>query len=236
MILEGKIIISHIIIYRYIYMKIHIITIFPESFDSYFSSSIIKRAIEDSFFEAVFYKLNDFSVVPTGRVDDKAYGMHGQVLSPEPLSKAIENIFTRVWKRLKVVYTSPSWDLLTQEKTEYYMEHLGEEFIIICGHYEGIDQRIIDIYVDYKISIWEYVLTSGELASMVFIDSLVRQIPGVLWNKQSYLEESFSLKLNRQKEYPVYTKPQEFMWKKVPDILMSGNHKEIEKWKQTNLS
>lgn len=217
-------------------MKIHIITIFPESFESYFSSSIMKRAREDNFLQIQFYKLNHFSHLPTGRVDDKAYGMHGQVLSPEPLSRVLESIFSQVGKRLKVVYMSPSWDLLTQEKTERYAEKLGEEYIIICGHYEWIDQRIIDIYVDYKISIWEYVLTSGELASMVFIDSIVRQIPGVLWNQESYLEESFSLKLNRQKEYPVYTKPQEFMGKKVPDILVSGNHKAIEKWKQDHLS
>lgn len=217
-------------------MKIHIITIFPESFESYFSSSIMKRAREDNFLQIQFYKLNDFSHLPTGRVDDKAYGMHGQVLSPEPLSRVLESIFSQVGKRLKVVYMSPSWDLLTQEKTEKYTEKLGEEYIIICGHYEWIDQRIIDIYVDYKISIWEYVLTSWELASMVFIDSIIRQIPGVLWNQESYLEESFSLKLNRQKEYPVYTKPQEFMGKKVPDVLVSGNHKAIEKWKQDHLS
>lgn len=217
-------------------MKIHIITIFPESFESYFSSSIMKRAKEHWYLEIMFYKLNNFSQVPTGRVDDKAYGMHGQVLSPEPLSKAIESIFSTIGKKIKVIYMSPSWEILTQEKTEKYMSLLEDEFIIICGHYEGIDQRIIDIYVDYKISIWEYVLTSGELTSMVFIDSLVRQIPWVLWNQDSYLEESFSQKLNRQKEYPVYTKPQEFMGKKVPEVLLSGNHKEIKKWKLKNLS
>ncbi len=217
-------------------MKIHIITIFPESFESYFSSSIMKRAKEDWYLEIMFYKLNNFSQVPTGRVDDKAYGMHGQVLSPEPLSKAIESIFSTIGKKIKVIYMSPSWEILTQEKTEKYMSLLEDEFIIICGHYEGIDQRIIDIYVDYKISIWEYVLTSWEIASMVFIDSLVRQIPWVLGNEESYLEESFSLKLNRQKEYPVYTKPQEFMWKRVPDVLVSGNHKKIDEWKKNNIS
>lgn len=217
-------------------MKIHIITIFPESFDSYFSSSIIKRAREDGFLEVFFYKLNDFSLLPTGRVDDKAYGMHGQVLSPEPLSKAIEHIFSQIWKKIKVVYFSPSWELLTQEKTEAYLSLLEDEYIVICWHYEWIDQRIIDEYVDYKVSIWEYVLTSGEIASMVFIDALVRQIPWVLGNADSYLEDSFSLKLNRQKEYPVYTKPQEFKWKRVPDVLLSGNHKKIDDWKKNNIS
>lgn len=216
-------------------MKIHIITIFPESFSSYFSSSIMKRAIEDGFLELNFYKLNDFSTSKTKRVDDKAYWMHGQVLSPEPLSKAIETIFTKVWKKIKVVYLTPSWDLLNQEKSEKFMSLLEDEFIIICGHYEWIDERIIELYVDFKISIWEYVLSSWELASMVFIDTLVRQIPWVLWNEESFLEDSFSLKLNRQKEYPVYTKPQDFKWKKVPDVLLSWNHKEIEKWKKEKL-
>lgn len=217
-------------------MKIHIITIFPESFESYFSSSILKRAIEDGFLEVEYYKLNDFSLLPTGRVDDKAYGMHGQVLSPEPLSNAIEYIFQKVGKKLQIVYFSPRWNLLTQEKSEQFLSLLWEEYIIICGHYEGIDQRIIEMYVDYMVSIGEYVLSSGELAAMVFVDCLVRQIPGVLWNPDSVLEESFSLKLNRQKEYPVYTKPQEFLWKQVPEVLLSGNHKEIEKWKLNNIS
>lgn len=216
-------------------MKIHIITIFPESFSSYFSSSIMKRAIEDGFLELNFYKLNDFSISKTKRVDDKAYWMHGQVLSPEPLSRAIEHIFKQIWKKIKVVYLTPSWELLNQEKSEKFLSLLDWEFIIICGHYEWIDQRIIDLYVDYCVSIWEYVLSSWELASMVFIDTLVRQIPGVLWNSESFLEDSFSLKLNRQKEYPVYTKPEDFMWKKVPEVLLSWNHKEIEKWKQKNL-
>ena len=108
--------------------------------------------------------------------------------------------------------------------------------MIICGHYEWIDQRIIDKYVDFKISIWEYVLTSWELASMVFIDSLARLIPGVLSHNINLEEESFCIKLNRQKEYPVYTKPEVFLWMEVPKVLLSWNHKEIEKWKLNNLT
>lgn len=216
-------------------MKIHIITIFPESFKSYIESSIFKRAINDKKLEILFYKLNDFSNSKTKRVDDKAYWMHGQVLSPEPLSQAIEYILKKVWKKINIIYMSPSWDLLNQEKTEKYLSILGDEFIIICWHYEWIDQRIIDLYVDYSISIWEYILTSWELASMVFIDSIIRQIPWVLWNKNSFLEDSFSKKFNRQKEYPLYTKPDNFMWKEVPKVLLSWNHKEIEDWKKNNL-
>ena len=217
-------------------MKIHIITIFPESFSSYFSSSIIWNALEKNLFEVEFYKLNDFSENKTKRVDEKAFWTHWQVISPIPLSKAIEHIFEKIWKKIKVVYLSPKWDLLTQEKVEKYFENLWEEFIIICGHYEWIDQRIIDLYVDYEISIWEYIISSWELSAMVFIDSLVRHIPKVLWNIESLEEDSFSKKLNRQKEYPAYTKPRVFMGKEVPEVLFSGNHKEIEKWKNNNLT
>ena len=216
-------------------MKIHIITIFPESFESYFSTSILKKAVEKKLFQPIFYKLNDFSSLPTKRVDEKAYWMHWQVLSPIPLSKAINHIFNKVWKKIKVIFLTPSWDLLNQQKVEKYYQDLWEDFIIICGHYEWIDQRIIQKYVDYEISIWEYVISSWELSSMVFIDTLVRHIPWVLWNETSLVEDSFSEKLNRQKEYPVYTRPEIFEWLEVPKILLSWNHKEIQKWKNINL-
>ena len=132
---------------------------------------------------------------------------------------------------------TPSWEILTQIRVEkYYKKLKNKDFIIICGHYEGIDQRIIDLYVDYKISIWKYILTSWELAAQVFLDAIIRHIPWVLWNKKSLEEESFSKILSRQKEYPVYTRPENFCWLKVPKILLSGNHKKIESWKFNNLS
>ena len=217
-------------------MNIHIITIFPESFESYFSSSIMKNAINKELFKIHFYKLNDFSCEKTKRVDDKSYGSHGQIISPEPLSKAIEYIFEKNSKKIPVVYLSPRWKLLKQSRIEKIFEKLEKDFIIICGHYEWIDERIIDLYVDYHISIWEYVISSWELASMVFIDALVRNIDWVLWNSKSLEEESFSKKLNRHKEYPQYTKPVTFKKIEVPKVLVSWNHKEIEKWKQNNLS
>ena len=218
-------------------MKIHIITIFPESFKSYFSSSIIHRAKEKWLFDVELYKLNDFSNKKFKHVDDKAYWMHGQVLSPEPLSKNIEFIFDKIWKKIPVIYMTPSWKLLNQELVEEYYDNLEIEwdFIIICGHYEWIDQRVIDIYVDEEISIWEYVLSNWEIAAQVFIDSILRHIPWVLWNKQSLDEDSFSKKLNRQKEYPVYTRPEDFNWFFVPKVLTSWNHGEIELWKIKNL-
>jgi tRNA (guanine37-N1)-methyltransferase len=130
---------------------------------------------------------------------------------------------------------TPSGELMNQQKVEEYTQSFWNEIIIICGHYEWIDQRIRDLYVDYEISIGEYVLSSGELSAMVFIDTFVRHIPWVLWNPESLEEESFSQKLGRQKEYPVNTRPKEFRWLQVPDVLTSGNHSEIEKWKKNNL-
>lgn len=228
-------------------MNFHIITIFPEAFDSFIKTSIIWNSINKNLFNIELYKLNDFSDKNFKHVDDKAYWMHWQVISPEPLSKAINFVKNKIKKNtpfsckgeglgVRTIYMSPSWDLLNQEKVEkYYWEFQEKDIIIICGHYEWIDQRIIDKYVDYEISIWEYVLTSGELSAMIFIDSLVRHIPKVLWNPKSLEEDSFSKFFDRKKEHPVYTRPKVFENMEVPKILTSGNHKEIEKWKINNL-
>ena len=215
-------------------MKFHIITIFPEAFESFLSTSVIGKAREKKLFEVEFYKLNEFSPETSGHIDAKAFGMHGQVLQPEPLARAIEGVFEKVWYKIPVIHFSPRGDILTQERIEGFSQDL-QECVIICGHYEGIDQRIIDMFVDYEISIGNYVLTGWELWAQVFLDSLIRHIPGVLWNSESLSEESFSQKLGRQKEYPLYTRPQEFRWLEVPPVLISGNHKEIEKWKLSNL-
>lgn len=214
-------------------MKFHIITIFPEAFDSFADTSVIWKAREKWLFELSCYKLNDFAKEKSGHVDDKAFGMHGQVLAPEPLSRAIEHIFEQTWK-IPVVYMTPSAWVLTQEVCERFSETV-DECIIICGHYEGIDQRIIDMFVDYEISIGEYILTGWEIAAQVFMDSIIRLLPWVLGSSISHEEESFSSKLDRQKEYPVYTRPQDFRGMKVPEVLTSWNHKKIEDWKQNNL-
>ncbi len=230
-------------------MKFHIITIFPEAFTSFVSTSIIKKALDKDLFEIELYKLWDFSDKNFKHVDDKAFGMHGQVISPEPLSKAIHHIINEITpltgakkeekvadEGVKVIYMSPAWTLLTQETTETLSHTFsGKDIIVICGHYEWIDARIIEKYVDYEISIWEYVLTSWELSAQVFIDSLVRHIPDVIGNQQSIVEESFSPFFNRQKEHFVYTRPRIFEWMEVPSVLTSWNHKAIEDWKQSNL-
>ena len=214
-------------------MKFHIITIFPEAFTSFLQTSIIWKAMEKWLLEVELYKLNEFASDTSGHVDDKAFWMHGQVLSPIPLSRALDYIIKKTGKIL-VIYLSPSWQKLKQELCETLSNKI-EECIIICGHYEGIDQRIIDIYVDYEISIWDYILTGWEIAAQVLIDSLIRLREWVLWNSISHEEESFGKKLGRQKEYPVYTRPQSFQWYDVPQVLTSGNHKLIELWKNDNL-
>jgi tRNA (guanine37-N1)-methyltransferase len=148
---------------------------------------------------------------------------------------AIENIFEKLWKKIPVVYLSPRWELLKQELLEEKMSLLWQEFIIICGHYEWIDERIIELYVDHHISIWKYVISSWELASMVFTDAIIRLQEWVLWSSISHEEDSFSAKLSRQKEYPVYTRPENYKWLSVPSVLLSWNHKKIEEWKGQNL-
>lgn len=215
-------------------MKFHIITIFPEAFTSFLETSIMWKAREKWLLEVELYKLNEYAKDTSGHVDDKAYGMHGQVLSPLPLSRALEDISWKIWKKVPVIFMTPSGQKLHQELIENFVQN-SDEYIIICGHYEGIDQRIIELYVDYEISLWDYILTGWELAAQIFIDAITRLFPGVLWSGISHEEESFSQRLGRQKEYPVYTRPQEFMGKKVPEILLSGNHSKIELWKKNNL-
>ncbi len=214
-------------------MKFHIITLFPDAFESFLQSSIVWRAREKWLFEAHLYNLCDASVKPTRRVDDKAYGMHGQVISPEPLANVLDSILEQIWD-VPVIYMSPRGKLLHQAYVEELYSDISE-CIIICGHYEWIDQRIIDQYVTHEVSIWEYVLSAGELAAQVLIDSLVRHIPEVLWNAQSLEEDSFSKKFGRKKEYNVYTRPEIFRGMPVPEVLLSGNHALIEEWKWENL-
>jgi len=215
-------------------MKFHIISIFPEAFESFLQTSIIGKAYEKKLFEVECYKLNDFSPETSGHIDDKAFGSHGQVLRPEPLARAIEHVFERKKKKIPVIFFSPRGKKLIQENLEYFSRS-SEEYILICGHYEGIDQRIIELFVDYEISLGNYVLTGGELAAQIFMDGIVRLLPGALGKSISHEEESFSEKLDRQKEYPHYTRPRNFRGLEVPEILVSGNHQAIVDWKYHNL-
>lgn len=206
-------------------MIFRIITLFPEMLRDIFSISIIGRAIEKSLLKINYVNLRDYSYDKHKKVDDYTYGGGpGMLLKPEPLYNAIINNKTI---KSKIIYMSPKGTLLTQKVVERLAKE--EELVIIAGHYEGLDQRIIDNYVDESISIGDYVLTGGELPAAILIDAIARLIPGVLSTDESYISEShYDILL----EHPQYTRPQEFNGYEVPEILLSGNHQEIEKWRR----
>lgn len=212
-------------------MKIDIITIFPEIFEKIFEFGIPAQAIKSGVLNINIINLRDFTDKSYKQVDDRPFGGGvGMVLMPEPLSKAIESVKT---DRSKVINLTPSGEVLSQNVSEKLSEL--EHVIIICGRYEGIDQRIIDLYVDYEISIGDYVLSGAEIPAMVLVDTISRLIPGAIKNEKFNESESFSDPDDRTKlDYPVYTRPAEFKGRKIPDVLLSGNHKEIENWREAN--
>ena len=212
-------------------MHFHIITLFPEVLRPYLETSIMGRAQEGGFVNFHLYNLADYSVKNTRRSDSRPYGgFPGTILAPEPLYNLITEIESREWKQIHKVFLTPRGELLNQEVLEKFSQREEKDLIIICGHYEGIDQRIIELFNIEEISIGEYVLSSWELSSLVFIDGMVRLIPGVI-SRESLVEESYSKALNGRKEYPHYTRPEVFQWLQVPKELISGNHKKIEEWK-----
>lgn len=217
-------------------MTFHILTLFPEMFASVFDESILKRAQENELITIKLYNIRDFSKDKHRRVDDSPYGGGaGMVMTCQPLFDAVESVKLKVEsERFRVIYLSPRGNSFDQVMAEKYAEELGE-VILICGHYEGIDQRVIDALVDEEVSIGDYVLTGGEIPAMVFVDAVSRLIPDVLGKNESHQEESFSKKLERKKEYPHYTRPADFQGMKVPQVLLEGHHAEIEKWRTEHL-
>jgi tRNA (guanine37-N1)-methyltransferase len=214
-------------------MKFHIVTIFPDSFNSYFDASILKIAKEKGIFEPIIYNLCDYSVVNTRRIDDRPFwGFPWTIFSPEPLGRVIDDIQEQYWN-MEIIYLSPRWELLKAQILENFASE-NKDKIIICGHYEWIDDRIIKHYNVKEISLGEYVITSWELAAMVLIDWIVRMLPWVI-NQESLEEESFSEKLLRNKEYPQYTRPQEWRWMSVPEEIVSWDPKKIKLWKNKYL-
>lgn len=200
-------------------MKIDILTLFPEMYTNIFNTSIIKRAIDNNLVEINIINFRDYSKDSHNKVDDTPYGGgSGMVLRIEPIYDAINAIKT---KDSKVVLLSPTGSLYKQEVALKLsrLKHL----ILICGHYEGFDERINNL-VDYSLSIGDYILTGGEIPSMVIVDSVTRLLDGAI-TKESLDSESFNDNLL---DYPVYTKPREFKGMKVPDVLLSGNHQKIE--------
>ena len=205
-------------------MNFDVLTLFPEMFKP-LEESIIGRARKNKQININLVNIRDFSENKHKKVDDTPYGGGaGMVMMPDIVYKAYKSLENK--EDAKVIYMSPQGKTLNQKK----VVNLSKEkhLIILCGHYEGIDQRVLDKIVDEEISIGDYVLTGGEIPAMVLIDSVSRYVEGVL-SKESIEEESFS---NNLLEYPQYTRPEVFEGIKVPDILLSGNHQEIEKWRK----
>ena len=211
-------------------MRIDIITLFPEFFEGFKEHSIVGRAVKTGKVEIVVHNLRDQASDNYGSVDDRPYGGGpGMVLRFDVLLKALNDIKTK-----SKIQNNKSKTILLTPQGRVYKQGVAQELakeenlILICGHYEGFDERIRE-YVDQEISIGDYVLTGGELAAMVLTDSMVRLLPGVLGDETSSHDESHADGLL---EYPQYTRPAEYDGKKVPEILLSGNHKEIEAWRR----
>ncbi len=226
-------------------MRIDVLTLFPAMFNGPMTESILKRAQDAGLFEIGLHDLRDYAEGKYKQIDDSPYGGGaGMVMRPDVLVKGIEAIsnersaMSDVVKREKRkeksgvhrIYLSPRGKRLTQTKVEQLAKK--DHLLLLCGHYEGVDQRVIDGWIDEEISIGDYVLTGGELPAMVLIDAVVRHIPGVLGKDESAHEESFSKSLKRKREYPHYTRPEEFRGMRVPDVLLSGHHKKIEEWRK----
>lgn len=211
-------------------MNYHVITLFPEAFSSYLGESILKRAIEDKKIKVKFYNPKDFEKDPKWRVDQKSYGGGpGMVLRAEPVVKAIAKAVSKSKKgKTKIIFFSPAGKLFDTEYAKKSAKKYSD-IIFICGRYEGIDARVKKIFKTEDISVGPYVLTGGELPAMIMMDSISRQIEGVLGSFNS-LEES------RIASHEVYTRPEVFTYKgkkyKVPKVLLSGHHKKIEEWRQ----
>lgn len=209
-------------------MNISIMTLFPEIFRSYFGESIIKRAIDNNIVKFDIYNIRDFSENKHKKVDDYPFGGGaGMVMTPQPIFDTYKHICERKGIRSpRVIYLSPKGRTFNQDIAKELS--LEDNIIFLCGHYEGIDQRIIDSIVTDEISIGDYVLTGGELPALVIIDAITRLIPGVLNKQESFEDESFE---NYLLEYPQYTRPREFLGMEVPSVLLSGNHKNIADWR-----
>ncbi|MBF0492804.1 MAG: tRNA (guanosine(37)-N1)-methyltransferase TrmD [Deltaproteobacteria bacterium] len=207
--------------------KIEILTIFPHFFDSYLQQSLVGKALQKKLFSVLVQDLRLFTQNKHKRVDDSPYGGGaGMVLSPAPLAAAIQDYKQREAGG-RLIYLTPQGPLLKQEKIKSWVSDF-ENILLICGRYEGIDQRIIDKYVDEEISIGDYILSGGEVAAQVVIDACLRLIPGVIGKEESLQEESIEWGLL---EYPHYTRPEVFEDLPVPETLLSGNPKKIKAWR-----
>ena len=205
-------------------MKIDVLTLFPEMFTPVTESSILGRAAESGLVDIRLTDIRDFSNDKHNKADDYPFGGGGgMVMMADPVFGALESVEAG---RKKVIYMSPRGKILDEDMIREFS--MLDEFVILCGHYEGMDQRVLDYWGIEEVSIGDYVLTGGELPAMVLIDSVARLIPGVLGNENSALDESVYSGLL---EHPQYTKPREYRGLQVPEVLVSGNHKLISLWK-----
>jgi len=214
-------------------MTFHVLTLFPEMITEATSHSILGRAIRSGAIQVNPVNIRDFAVNKHGQVDDSPYGGGaGMVLMAPPVYDAYQHVLTQSSipaSRYTVIYLSPQGKVLTQAKAQELSTH--KEIILLCGHYEGVDERVIEEIVTEEISIGDYVLTGGEPAALVLIDAVARLVPGVLGKPESYQDESFSGETPLL-EYPQYTRPPEFMGRKVPEVLLSGHHGKVEAWRR----
>ena len=209
-------------------MRIDIITLFPEMFEPVFGDSIIGRARKSGAVEINVRQLRDFAFDKHRRVDDTPYGGGmGMLMKAEPIALCLEAVCAETGTRPHFIYMSPQGRTLTQGRLRELAEL--DNICVLCGHYEGVDQRLLDTFIDEEISIGDYVLTGGEIPAMVFTDALCRMVPGVLSNNECFTEESH---FNGLLEYPQYTKPAEWRGMEVPEVLLSGHHLNIEKWRR----
>jgi tRNA (guanine37-N1)-methyltransferase len=207
-------------------MKIDIVTLFPELIEPYFQTGIIGRALQEEKFSLECTQIRDFTSNVHRTVDDIPYGGGaGMVMKPEPVVEAVESI-ERQGKALRILM-SPQGEVFNQTLAKELLTY--DHLILICGRYEGFDERIRELVVDREISTGDYVLTGGELPALIVTDAVVRLLPEVLGNSESLADESHNSELL---EYPHYTRPVEYRGLTVPDVLRSGNHKEIEKWRR----
>ncbi|HRI05893.1 MAG TPA: tRNA (guanosine(37)-N1)-methyltransferase TrmD [Candidatus Dojkabacteria bacterium] len=207
-------------------MKIDVITIFPEQIESFAKFGIFRIAKEKGVLDFNVHDLRKWTTDKHKSVDDKPYGGGaGMVLKVEPIYNAIEELKT---DKSIVIAATPQGTPLSQKYLRELSDNNDAHYIFICGHYEGFDQRILDNYIDVEISIGDYILSGGELASLVIIDGILRLLPNVLGNSQSPVSESFT---ENMLEYPQYTRPEDFKGLKVPEVLLRGNHSQIALWR-----
>ena len=208
--------------------KAHVLTLFPEMFPGPLGHSIIGKALEEQVWSLKLINLQKFSRKGPKYVDDKPYGGgSGMIIKSEIIHKALKETSKKIKNNYSLVFLTPKGKKLNQEKIKKFVKK--DNLILVCGKYEGVDQRVIDTWKMEEISLGDYILSGGEIAAMSLIDSCVRLLPNVLGSSKSLESETFE---NNLLEYPQYTKPREWLGKKVPEVLLSGDHKKIREWKK----